>query len=229
MTGNREKLKVVIADDHPLVAFGLHKALDEAGCDVVGTTHDVSDLMDLLAHRECDILIADYSMPGRGSPDGWRFLSIVSREFPDLRILVYTEFHEPFLVGSLEQRGVAGIVSKSDEMSEVLTAVRELERGASYLSPTARAALYQYRSNPELQRFGMLTARQMEIAGLMLCGISGREIASLMQRRKSAISSQSIKVRSLLGFDRLSELHRFASNLGLKLDRFGPGDLSYAA
>ena len=75
----------------------------------------------------------------------------------------------------------------------------------------------------------MLTARQMEIAGLMLCGISGREIASLMQRRKSAISSQSIKVRSLLGFDRLSELHRFASNLGLKLDRFGPGDLSHAA
>ncbi|WP_244817707.1 response regulator transcription factor [Caballeronia sp. Lep1P3] len=213
------KTKVAIVDDHPLVLCGLRKMLEAADFDIVGAESSAADLLQLLKSSPCDVVIADYSMPGNRALDGWRFLASVSSEFPDLGVLVYTEFDDPFLVGSLAQRGVDAIVSKRDEMDEVLAAVRSLAERRRYLSPIAKASLKSFGALPQYKRFLALTRRQMEVTGLMLCGLTVCETARLLQRRVNTISAQRTEACRRLGFSGESEMYRFAVGHGLWLDR----------
>jgi two-component system, NarL family, captular synthesis response regulator RcsB len=173
----------------------------------------------LLEKTACDVVITDYSMPGDEALDGWRFIASVSSEHPKLPILVYSEFDDPFLVGTLAQRGLAGFVSKRDDMREVLSAVRELATGARFMSSIARCALEQFSALPEWRRFTALSRRQMEVAGLMLCGMSVCETARLLHRRVNTISAQRSEACRRLGFSGESEMVRFAVGHGLWLER----------
>lgn len=218
------QIKVAIVDDHPLVLCGLRKTLEDAGFDVSGAVTSPSELIKMLGASECDVVLTDYSMPGDGGLDGWRFLASVSSEFPNVPLLVYSEFDDPFLVGSLVQRGVSGVVSKRDEMHEVLAAVRALADGERYLSMIARASLQEFSALPAYRRFTSLTRRQMEVTGLMLCGLSVCETARLLHRRVNTISAQRTEACRRLGFSGESEMYRFAVGHGLWLDRSASGN-----
>ncbi|WP_248324579.1 MULTISPECIES: response regulator transcription factor [unclassified Caballeronia] len=217
------KTKIAVVDDHPLVLYGLEKTLEGADFDVIGAVTSPAQLLKLLRDVPCDVVVTDYSMPGDQALDGWRFLASVSSQFPDTRVLVYTEFDDPFLVGSLVQRGVAGIVSKRDEMHEVLAAARSLARGERYLSPIASASLDRFCALPHYKRFMALTRRQMEVTGLMLCGLTVCETARLLDRRVNTISAQRTEACRRLGFSGESEMYRFAVGHGLWLDRSTAG------
>jgi two-component system capsular synthesis response regulator RcsB len=217
----KKRISVAIVDDHPLVICGLRNALENAGIDVIGAVRHPSEIMALLERAHCDVIVTDYSMPTGGALDGWRFLSSVSARYPHLPILVYSEFDDPFLVGTLVQRDVAGIVSKREEISVVLTAVRELAMGKHYRSPVAERALAQFNAEPDLRRFASLTKWQMEVTGLMLCGVGVVETARLFRRGKSTISARRVQACKQLGFSREADLHRFAVDRGLSLDRSG--------
>ncbi|MEM5436658.1 response regulator transcription factor [Paraburkholderia diazotrophica] len=212
-------IKVAIADDHPLVLYGLRKALENDGFIVTGEVSNSSQLMALLNDAACDVLITDYSMPDERALNGWRLLASVSTEYPQLPVLVYSEFEDPFLIGSLVTRGVAGIVSKREEMSEVVAAVRRVASGTRYFSPFIRAAREQFDALPQLRRFAGLTPRQMEVAGLMLCGLTVCETARLLHRRPNTISTQRTAACKRMGFSGESEMYRFAAGHGLWLDR----------
>ncbi|WP_277186793.1 response regulator transcription factor [Caballeronia sp. BR00000012568055] len=212
-------IRVAILDDHPLAVCGLRGALEAAGCEVIGTATSPNDILELLSRVECDVMVTDYIMPRAGELDGWRFLSAVSMAYPNLPVLVHSESDDPFLIGSLVQRGVAGIVNKREDLSEVVTAVRRLARGGRYSSPVSEAARARFASMPELRRFASLTRWQMEVAGLMLCGMSVCETSRFLNRGKSTISARRVNACKQLGFARDSEFFRFAARLGLRLDR----------
>ncbi|WP_244850618.1 response regulator transcription factor [Caballeronia sp. SL2Y3] len=177
--------------------------------------------MGILERSRCDVVVTDYSMPTGGALDGWRYLSSVSARYPRLPVLVYSEFDDPFLIGTLAQRDAAGIVSKREEMSAVVNAVRELAMGRHYRSPVAVCALAQFNAEPDLRRFASLTKWQLEVTGLMLCGMGVVETARLFRLGKSTISARRAKACEQLGFTREAELHRFAVDRGLSLDRSG--------
>jgi two-component system, NarL family, captular synthesis response regulator RcsB len=213
------KVRVAIADDHPFVIFGVHKALRCDSIEVVGTAGNASELLALLDEYPCDVVLTDYSMPHAQSPDGWEFLAALSSSHPQLPFVVYSEFDDPFLIGSLVQRGSAGLVSKRDEVSELRSAIMQVAAGAQYLSPYARLALDAFWATPELRRFSDLTRRQMEIAGLMLCGLSVGETAKMLRRSPTTISMQRREACRRLGFDAECEVFRFAANHDLWLER----------
>ncbi|MDR5856422.1 response regulator transcription factor [Caballeronia sp. LZ062] len=217
----KKRISVAIVDDHPLVVCGLRRALEEAGIRVIGAVRNPAELMTLLANDHCDVVVTDYSMPSGGALDGWRFLSSVSASYPHLPVLVYSEFDDPFLVGTLAQRDVAGIVSKREEMSVVVDAVSKLAMGQHYRSPVTVRALAQFNAEPDMRRFASLTKWQMEVTGLMLCGMGVVETARLFRLGKSTISARRVTACKQLGFSREAELHRFAANRGLSLDRSG--------
>lgn len=203
-------IRVAVVDDHPPVVCGLQMALNEAGFDVTACASGASELITLLDSSDCDVIVTDYCMPGDDALDGWRFISAISSAFPQLPVLVFSEFEDPFLVGSLAQRGVAGIVSKRDALHELPSAIRVLASGGRYFSPIVRAAMKRFSALPELQPFTRLTRRQMEVAGLMLCGLSVIETARLLDRRLNTISAQRAEACKRLGFNRESEMFRFA-------------------
>jgi two-component system capsular synthesis response regulator RcsB len=214
-----KRISVAIVDDHPIVVRGLRAALESAGFHVAGAFGNPAELMARLECVRCDVIVTDYSMPTGGTLDGWRFLSAVSARYPRVPVLVYSEFDDPFLVGSLVQRDVAGIVSKREDMHVVLDAVREVATGKRYRSPAAMFALTRFNAQVDLQRFASLTKWQMELVGLMLCGMSVVETARLFSLGKSTVSARRLHAYKRLGFSREADLHRFVADRGLSLDR----------
>ncbi|SPB15435.1 response regulator [Caballeronia novacaledonica] len=216
---SEKRISVAIVDDHPIVVRGLRAALEGAGFHVAGAFGNPSELMAFIERAHCDVVVTDYSMPAGGELDGWRFLSALSAQHPELPLLVYSEFDDPFFVGSLVQRGVAGIASKREEMQVVLDAVRELGAGKRYRSPAAMTALTEFNAEADLRRFASLTKWQMEVTGLMLCGMSVVETARFFRLGKSTISARRINAYKQLGFSREADLYRFVVDRGLSLDR----------
>jgi two-component system, NarL family, captular synthesis response regulator RcsB len=222
-----KRVSVVIADDHPLVVAGLHKALAQAGIEVIGTASDASELMALLRRSECDVVVTDYAMPRGGVFDGWRLLASLESECPTVPAIVYSDIADPFLVGSLMQCGVAGIVSKRDDLQEMSNAVVALARGEQYHSPTMQRALDQFSVRPDLKCFARLSRREMVVAGLVLCGLSTAEAARILKCSPETISGQWQAACERLGFGDASEFHRFAEEHGLCLDFSNDGHCAY--
>ncbi|WP_277186792.1 response regulator transcription factor [Caballeronia sp. BR00000012568055] len=214
-----KNVRVAILDDHPLILCGLRKMLEAEGFDIVGAESSPAGLRHLLEGAKCDVVIADYFMSGDELVGGWRFLAAISSDYPALPVLVYSDSEDPFLLGSLAQRGVAGIVSKREEMGEVINALNALASRGLYRSPVTLDAIQRFSSQPELRRFAGLTRRQMEVAGLMLCGLNVRDTARLLRRRVNTISAQRSEACKRLGFSGESEMYRFAFGHDLWLDR----------
>ncbi len=100
------------------------------------------------------------------------------------------------------QRGIAGVVSKRDEMSEVLRGVQSLAGENRYVSTIAGTALRSFSTVLEFRRFTALTRRQLEVTGLMLCGLSVAESARLLHRRMNTVSAQRTEACRRPGFFR---------------------------
>jgi two-component system, NarL family, captular synthesis response regulator RcsB len=218
MNVSDSRIKVAIVDDHPVALCGLSRAIEAAGFEVVGAVTNPADLLELLDRRPCDIVVTSYALR-HGGVDGWRFLSTVATKHPRLPMLVYSDIDDPFVIGSLVLRDVAGIVNKREDMELVSGAIRKLVQGRRFYSPLVESALARFYARPEMRRFGALTSWQMEVTGLMLCGLSVGETSRLLGRGKSTISKRRIMACRQLGFERESDLYRFVSSHGLSLGR----------
>jgi len=216
-------VKVVVADDHPFIILGILKAIKGAEIDVVGTANSPAELFKLLEHCPCHVILTDYSMPNGKSVTGWEFLATLSSAYPSIPTIVYTEFYDPFLVGSLRLKGIRGLVSKRDEVDELKDAILQVANGQPYLSPLVHDAAEIFLVMPEFRPFLGLTRRQMEVVGLMLCGCSVSETAKLLRRSVNTVSAQRSEACRRLGFASESEVYRFAVTHRLRLDHTLPG------
>lgn len=135
-------IKVIVADDHPLFLAGV-EALFSAlpHIDIAGLAGSSDALIDLLAHRPCDVLITDFSMPGGRHQDGLRMINWLRRTYPKLHIVVMTMHDNAGVLGSIARAEVDGLVSKSDIASELVTAVQAVVENRSFLSSFIRQSI----------------------------------------------------------------------------------------
>ncbi|MCF3498180.1 DNA-binding response regulator [Stenotrophomonas maltophilia] len=214
---NSLAIRVALADDHPVIRLGVQSALDEApAIQCVGTAADSTELMALLQREPCDVLVTDYAMPGGNHGDGLDMLAVLQRQFPLLRIVVMTGLDQPGLIHKLDSSGVAGIVSKSDDLSHVQAAVMAVYAQRRYHSP---GVLEQLRRK-EQRRVIKLSPRETEVVALFIGGLSINEIALKLDLKKQTVSTQKVNAMRKLGIERDAELYSFAADLGLEP---GPG------
>lgn len=210
-------IRVALADDHPVIRLGVQSALDEApAIQCIGAAADSTELMALLKREPCDVLVTDYAMPGGSHGDGLDMLAVLQRQFPLLRIVVMTGLDQPGLIHKLESSGVAGIVSKSDDLSHVQAAVMAVYAQRRYHSP---GVLEQLRRK-EQRRVIKLSPRETEVIALFIGGLSINEIALKLELKKQTVSTQKVNAMRKLGIERDAELYSFAADLGLEP---GPG------
>jgi len=82
-------LRIIIADDHPVVRIGTRAVIESSGVGrVVGEADSAQALMTLLANQPCDLLVTDYSMPGSPQADGFAMIGMIRRRHPDLPVLM---------------------------------------------------------------------------------------------------------------------------------------------
>ncbi|PRG54446.1 DNA-binding response regulator [Burkholderia gladioli] len=192
----RSEIKVIVADDHPIVVAGILKLLEGTpDIEVVESVTDVDALEQALESRACDILISDYEFGDTRAHDGIQMIERLRHDFPHLKILMLTMHDDIILVRRLISMGVAGFLSKSTPaLSKLPEILRAIERGEQYLDAAIAQALrladMQLASASGRRRMVMLSKREYEVVRLFARGMQISEIARQTGRSVKTISTQ---------------------------------------
>ncbi|WP_027213662.1 response regulator [Burkholderia sp. WSM2232] len=213
----QDLVKVVIADDHPVILFGAEQALLKfPGIQVVARARQSTELIKMLQTTACDVLVTDLAMPGGQFGDGLPLIGYLRRNFSNLPIVVLTMLENAALLQRLRELGVTSVVNKSDDLSHIGLAVQHVSRHLEYLSPSVKASLDALRMNAGGRSDEvMLSRRELEVVRLFVSGMTIKEISEQLNRSIKTISTQKNTAMRKLGIDRDSELFQYAQSNGL--------------
>jgi DNA-binding NarL/FixJ family response regulator len=190
------RIRILVADDHPIVREGLAAILaTQPDFEVVGQAVDGADLVEQAARLRPDIVLTDLEMPHL---DGVGAIDQLRRSSPDTRTIVFTVFDTDDRILAALGAGAQGYLLKGAPRDEVFNAVRIVYTGGSLLQPiVASKVLRQIRSGGLREEDpATLTPREVEVLALLARGKPNREIASWL-----SISERTVKfhVSSILG------------------------------
>jgi len=168
-------LRLVIADDHPLLVDGLKKVLEEIqDVKVVATAGNGFELINFLRKSPSDILLLDLQMP---KMDGIDCLKILKKDFPKLKILVFTNYGQPKLIKEIKALGANGYLLKNSSSTILKEAVHAVAAGGLWfedLNPEVKQSVLL--SNDFMKKY-QLTEREAEIICKIAEGLTTKEIA----------------------------------------------------
>jgi DNA-binding NarL/FixJ family response regulator len=205
------KIRVLIADDHPMVRQGLRVFLEVQGdMEVVGEAADGAAAARMAAELRPDVLLLDLIMPG---VDGLGALELLAGSDLEVRALIVTSFGDHSGVAQALRAGARGYLSKDLEPSALAAAIRAVAAGHVLLSPEAAAALAAGNhaaggdpvngavgSGPGQNAAGaQLTAREREVLQLLAEGKSNRDIARLLTVSEKTVKTHVSSVLMKLG------------------------------
>ena len=176
------KPKVIVADDHRLVAEGIVKILEKA-YSVVATPADGRSFIEAAEKFHPDLAVVDISLPLLNGLDACRH---VKKSCPEVKIIILTMHAEQHFVNEAFRVGVGGYVLKTSVADELLFAVNEVLQGRMYISPVVTQGMInqalettaQTPKPPTSTPVVMLSLRQREVLQLVAEGKSNKEIAS---------------------------------------------------
>jgi len=210
-------LKVILADDHPLVLVGGRLALENANIEVVGAARAADELLALLAELKggCDVVITDFLMPSDRQDDGFPLIETILKDYPKVSLVVLTMINRASALQSMLGRGVRGIVDKRAPMDELATAARHVFAGETYLSTTLLDILNEADETYVAMPGDKLSVRETAIIRLFVTGMSLQQIADQEGKSVKTISRQKRDAMRKLGVDHDGLLPDFVRDHGL--------------
>ncbi|HEX2712930.1 MAG TPA: response regulator transcription factor [Candidatus Acidoferrales bacterium] len=205
-------IQVVLAEDHALVRQGLRILLEREGFQVVGEASNGQEAVRLVPDLHPDVAVLDIGMPLFNGVDAARELQKAS---PKTKIILLTRHDEDQYVTESLRAGVKGYVLKSQAAVDLVHAVRQVCRGAVYLSPgISRAVVEAYLSKTKLPG-GLLTSRERQVLQLVGEGKSTKEVASLLGISAKTAESHRTRLMQKLDIHETASLVRYAVRQGL--------------
>ncbi|MDX1510898.1 MAG: response regulator transcription factor [Nitriliruptorales bacterium] len=203
-------LRLVVADDSPLLREGVVNVLSARGFDVVAEASDAEELVSLVGVHEPDVAVADIRMPPTGTDDGLRAADVIAKHHPGVGVLVLSEYVEPQYAIRLIDQGAPGrgyllkqTITDWDAFAE---GVRRVADGGSVLDPVIVQQIME-RQRVE-DPLAALSDREREILSLMAEGRSNRAIAEQLVLSDRTVESHVRAVFQKLGLDDTPDDHR---------------------
>lgn len=190
-TRAQEPVRIILADDHPVVLLGTRMALKKMKSLTLCISAEATspaDLLLLLEREPCDLLITDYSMPTCRQPDGLALIGYIRRTYKETKIIVMTMTKNKLLIQHLLATGVRGVFDKLRPLEELSDAVTSVLKGGCYLSPSFENAPENI--SKDMPKKIQLTVKEYEVKRLLSAGLTGREIAKRLNRSEKTISRQ---------------------------------------
>ena len=212
------RIRILIADDHALIRAGLRELLaGQPDIEVVGEAGDGVVVVDQCRRQAPDLVLMDLNMPGRG---GVGAIEDLQRTCPNVKILVLTMHEDPAFAWVALRAGAAGYVLKRSPAAELFTAIRSVQRGEQYITPSvAREVFRPERTAPLPNRNGsaleMLTPREQELVGFIASGHTNLATARLLSITDNTVEAHRRHIMTKLGLRTRAELVRFALDQGL--------------
>jgi DNA-binding NarL/FixJ family response regulator len=174
-------IKVLVIDDHQLIIDGMKSILqDEEDVIFAGGANSMQQALDFLKTNECDVALADISMPVHS---GVEVAKKIKENYPDIKILALTMHEDISMITRMVEAGASGYILKRTNMNEVLEAIKAVAAGGKYLGRDVQAILMDNLTGTESPKQTpgetpvLLTARELEILNLVAKEYSNEEIA----------------------------------------------------
>ncbi|MQM26591.1 response regulator transcription factor [Glycomyces albidus] len=193
-------MRVVIAEDSVLLREGLARLMEIGGIEVVDTVGDAESLLRSV-ERDCpDLVVADVRMPPDQSDEGVRAALVLRRRYPDLAVLMLSQYvEERYAVELLtgQMRGIGYLLKdRVADVEEFLDSLRRVAGGGTALDPEVISQLLVRREGDELDR---LTPREREVLSHMAEGRSNAGIAAVLFLSEGAVSKHINSIFAKLG------------------------------
>jgi DNA-binding NarL/FixJ family response regulator len=193
-------MRVVIAEDSVLLREGLARLLEIGGIEVIDTVGDAEALLRSV-ERDCpDLVVADVRMPPDQSDEGVRAALVLRRRYPDLAVLMLSQYvEERYAVELLtgQMRGIGYLLKdRVADVAEFLDSLRRVAAGGTALDPEVVSQLLVRRNGSELDR---LTPREREVLSHMAEGRSNAGIAAVLVLSEGAVSKHINSIFTKLG------------------------------
>ena len=185
-------IRVLVADDHPIVRSGIVALLESAGdMAVVGTASTGLEAVELAVQLGPDIVLMDLRMPGI---DGDEATARILAQRSGIRVVVLTTYETDAGILSAIEAGASGYLLKAAPQDEILAGIRSVARGEVALAPSIAAMLVNRVKRPQIS----LSARETEVLGLVSQGLSNPAIA-----KQLFLSEATVKTHLLHAFEKL--------------------------
>src|SRR5258708_26577223 len=216
---NREKIRVILADDHTVVRQGLRALLAAEGdIDIVGEAENGRQAIQLVKKLMPDVAVIDIAMPVLNGLEATRQ---ITRSVPTTKVLILSSYSDDEYVQQLTEAGAAGYLVKQTAANELLKAIREAQPVNAYFSPPiAKRLRDQCREafvsgQPAKRRTDQLTAREAEVLQLIAEGRANKPIASELCISIKTVEKHSQQVMKKLGIHDVAGLSRDAVGKGI--------------
>ena len=205
-------IRVLIADDHPVVRTGYQRLLDQAGdIRVVAEAGDGASAYAAWLEQQPDVLVTDLSMPGGGLELTRRVL----QRSDQARVLIFSMHDSEPLVRRAFEAGARGYLTKASPPECVVDAVHALQGGRRYLSPELPVSWMQRDRDEEGDRLATLSAREFEIFRLLAQGQSPAECALSLKLSAKTVSNHQSAIKDKLGVATSAALAHLAIRHGV--------------
>ncbi len=204
------KPRILLADDHRIVAEGLKSLLAEE-FELAGLVEDGRALVKAARELRPDAIVADISMPHL---NGIEALVLLKQDNPAVRVVFLTMHRDTAYARRALALGAAGFVLKHSAPAELVLALRAALQGRTFITPDLAAELVRT-AGQAADPVAAITPRQREILELLAEGKSAKEIASALGLSARTVEDHKYRLMESLGIDNSAELIRFAIRHGL--------------
>ncbi len=201
-------IRVLIADDHPVVRKGFSMILSAAeGIEVTAEAASAQEVLDRLAHTAVDVLVLDIGMPGRS---GLELLQDLRLQYAKLPVLILSQYPEEQIAVRAIRAGAAGYLNKESAPDQLVDAVRRVHQGRKFLTANLAELLAITIEGGAGEPHESLSEREYQVLQMIASGKAVSDIAAELHLSVKTVSTYRTRVLEKMNLKNNAELTRYA-------------------
>lgn len=209
------KQKIVLADDHQLLAEGIKPIIEEIeNTEIIHIANSGTELLSFLNRNSADLVILDLNIPGQ---DGLKCLGIIKRHYPSVKVLVLTSYNQAELISEVKKLQADGYMVKSSSSSELKEGITKVLNGSICFPEPVKEQVVNgasYYIDDFLKKFH-LTKREVDIIRLICREMSSKQIAAALFLSEFTVNTHRKNIFRKLDVKNVAGLMNFAKENGL--------------
>lgn len=207
-------IKVLVADNHPIVRIGLKNVLqDNEVIEIIGNVSTTSELFGFLVGKQPDVIILEMDIP---EVNGITALRRIKRDFPDIKIVIFSSQPEEVYALSTIKAGASGYISKTASLDTITTAILKVAQGGMFITnELAQRIAFDESSNKPRKFFRKLSSREIEVLKLLARGRRNKQVAEELGLNEKTVSTYKARLMKKLNVDNMVDMLQQAKALEL--------------